>query len=441
MLDKFNNALSQNEFFSKDHQLLVAVSGGVDSMVLVSLLHQLKFNIRLAHMNFQLRGIESNADEAFVMKWAKKNKIQLFTQKVDLEKTAGSSIQMMAREIRYNWFWELMKLHHFDFLLTAHHADDLAETILYNLSKGTGIAGLRGMLPANGQHIRPLLSFTKSEIVLHAKENQISWRDDSSNATDKYARNKLRHRVIPVLQEINPSFLQNLNLTHERFIATEAILKEKVENISKKYSSSISENFKIKMDWFKNPKIDIIVLNEILQPFGFTYRQAKEIAQSFHSNSGIRFYAASYECLVDRNTLMIRKITDHFPVNEIIETSGFEIQLSRGKLTGNIYPKSKIIFDYSDNRAYLDAKRIKFPICIRNWKAGDYFHPYGMQNRKKISDYLIDVKMPVMEKENQLVVISNHEICWLLNQRIDDRFKITTETNEILLLEYQPLKG
>jgi len=438
MLERFITTVSQNKFFTKDHRLLVAVSGGIDSMVLVSLLHQSKFNISLAHVNFQLRGIESYSDEAFVVEWAKKNKIQLFLKKIELEKSVGSSVQMTARKIRYTWFWELVKEFDYDYLITAHHANDLAETILYNLSKGTGISGLRGIQSAEGQLIRPLLNFTKKEISQYAKDNNIAWREDSSNVSDKYARNKLRHHVIPVLEEINPLFLDNLYLTQERLIAAETILKETVNKISKEYTSIYFGNSVIKMGWYNNPKTDIVILYELLRPFGFHYTRVKEIAHCFQSNSGIRFLSETHECLVDRNQLMIRKQTNQTSINVIIESPNFEIELNKGILIGQTLLKSNQTLDYSSNRANLDFKKIKLPLIVRNWNYGDQFQPYGMQNKKNISDYLIDIKMPLIEKEKQLVVISNKEICWLVNHRIDDRYKISNETNEVLLLEYHP---
>lgn len=433
MLEKFERYLAKNLPFLQDKKLLLAVSGGIDSMVLCELFRNSGSNMSLAHCNFKLRQSESDADQAFVQNYAKTNKIQIFTSSFDTEAFAADhklSIQMAARQLRYLWFNELSEAHHFDYILTAHHADDNLETFLINFSRGTGIDGLTGIPQQNGKIIRPLLAFSRSDIEQYATENNIQWREDSSNASDKYMRNKIRHELVPILKSLNPDFLQSFQATSNHLqqaqsMAEDAAVLVRKEIVIEKEDKLI---FKI-LDLKRLPNYQAY-LYQWLKDFGFT--AWSDIYDLVDAQSGKQVFSPDFVLLKDREILILTsKVASDskapYWIDENVETLKIPINLSFSK-AGNIQ-------DATNDCIFVDADKLEFPLQIRKWEQGDYFHPFGMAGKKKVSKFFKDEKIAVTDKSGLWILLSGNAIVWIIGKRMDDRFKITHTTKNILRIK------
>ncbi len=431
MLNSFVSFIQQNHINSSS-PILVGVSGGRDSVVLCDLYHQAKINFVIAHCNFGLRAEESNEDEQFVIELANKYQVQLFKTNIQTKKLAtemGISIQMSAREQRVKWFKELCKKYGFEYYATAHHSDDAIETYLINQIRGTGISGLHGILPQQGQLIHPLLFASRNDITEYAKNNNLTWREDSSNKQTKYLRNKIRHQVIPLLQEINPgiknTFIENMKRIH----ASEGIYQQKIEELRIHLLTKDKQGWSIPITELKKNEPASTVLFELLKEFGFNFSQCEQVLQEneFYQ-SGALFHSSNYQLLRDRNHLLIKKenknLKDEYSINSldtVLETPlALSLESSENK---------EIISD--KNIAKLDVGKLVFPLILRKWKKGDYFFPLGMNGRKKlVSDFFIDKKLSLFEKQNTWILCSNNEIVWIVGHRIDNRFKISSKTKK-----------
>jgi tRNA(Ile)-lysidine synthase len=437
MLKTFKKHIETNLEFLTESRSVIAISGGVDSVVLAHLCSNMNLNFALAHCNFNLRGEESNADEDFVLELADQFDVEVFVQNFDTQAYADKnkrSIQMAARELRYDWFNELAEQLQFDYILTAHHADDNLETFLINFTRGTGLNGLTGIPIINENIVRPLLPFSRELIETYATENNISWREDSSNSTRKYLRNKLRHEVVPILKEINPQLLDSFQSTIENLNDTADIVEESLNAVAKRAITTIDDNgISYKVSEFKkvsNPKAYVF---EMFKDFGFT--QWNDIVDLLDAQSGKQVLSNSYRLIKHRENLILTK-HKYNDINSVtlsaVEVRSGHLETPLGQLTFEIVDG---VSKTSTDIIYLDNDKIVFPLELRTWKEGDYFHPQGMKGRKKISKYLKDEKLSLVEKENTWLLTSNNEIVWVVGRRGDSRFGVNPKTDSILKIE------
>jgi tRNA(Ile)-lysidine synthase len=433
MLQKFKKHININFPFLKDKKLLIAISGGVDSVVLTHLLHELNFDISLAHCNFQLREKESDLDEEFIGLLAQKTSNQIFTIKFDTEEFASKnklSTQIAARELRYNWFQEVIKKHNFDYVLTAHHADDNLETFLINLTRGSGLDGFTGIPKINGNIVRPLLTFSREEILAYAKINTINWREDASNATTKYIRNKIRHKVIPVLKEINPNLLETFAKTLENLQESKQIIEDKIANISSEVIKSKNNILKINIDkinQLSNPKA---YLYQLLKDYNFT--EWNDVYNLLSAQSGKHVFSKTHRLLKDREYLLLSENL----ISNAIEQEKFLIDENQSKILHPIHLNFEVVQQKStENKRtiYVDKDLLKYPLIVRKWENGDYLYPLGMQGKKKLSKYFKDEKFSLLDKENTwLLCNAENEIIWVLNHRQDSRLSLKKTSKNIL---------
>jgi len=394
----------------------------------------------LAHCNFKLREAESDQDEAFVKSFAKKLKVPFYAKSFDTSKYVEDkklSIQMAARELRYNWFQELLVEQKLDFIVTGHQLDDNLETVLLNLTRGTGLEGLTGIPLTNGKIVRPLLPFSRAQIEVFANEKNISWREDTSNQSQKYSRNKIRHQVVPALKEINPQLLSSFQNTLQFLKGSQKMLQECVQTISKNLISTDKTGLKtIDIQKLKQENHQEVILFEILKPYGFT--AWSDIQDLLDAQSGKRIFSPTHELLKNREFLLLRKIPN---INGV---GVFEIDENQSKLQ---LPNAQLLLITSsrdarqcvsdkrknnDLTAMFDKSQLKFPLTVRKWKKGDYFYPQGMKGKKKLSDYFKNEKMSLFDKENVWLLCSGAEIVWVVGKRIDHRFRVTEHTSEVV---------
>ena len=431
MLEAFEKHINNNLPFLFKGKLLIAISGGLDSVALTNLCHKLNLDIHLAHCNFNLRGSESDADEDFVLALAKELELEVFIESFDTEKYAEEnrlSIQMAARELRYNWFHELAEQLEFDYILTAHHADDNLETFLINLSRGTGLEGLSGIPETNNNIVRPLLPFSREEILKHAEDNNLKWREDSSNASTKYVRNKIRHDIIPVLKDLNPQLLKNFNKTQSHLKDSQSIIEDALVRVQKKIIKIEGTHILIdikKTKKLSNPKT---YLYELIKDFGFT--EFNDVFNLLKAQSGKQVLSDTHRLIRDRDYLILTKLNSDINNYEVhISKNESEVTLSSGKLSIN---KVNDVSSTNHSSIFVDKDLLKYPLTVRKWEKGDYFYPFGMTGKKKLSKFFKDEKWSLPEKEEALLLISDNKLVWILNNRMDDRFKVTNKTKDIL---------
>ena len=432
MINTFKNHIDSKLPFLKKSKLLIAISGGLDSTVLTYLCYQAKLNIALAHCNFNLRGSESDGDEDFVLQLAEDLDLEVFIESFETESYAKEhklSTQMAARELRYNWFEELSKQLGFDYVLTAHHADDVLETFLINLSRGTGIEGLSGIPEVNNNVVRPLLGFSRTEIENHANANNLKWREDSSNASIKYLRNKLRHDVIPQLKAINPEFLNNFQNTLKHLKDTTDIVEESVNTVLQRAIKSIDDNqisyYVSEFQKVNNPKA---FLYEIFKDYGFT--EWNDILNLLGAQSGKQLFSSTHRLLKDRDCLILSEIAIKQSENILeITSENKQVETNLGSL---VFEEVDTVESQGRNCIYVDKDLLKFPLNVRSWQEGDYFYPFGMQGKKKLSKFFKDEKLSLLDKERVLLLCSENEVVWIINYRADNRFKVTEQTKTIL---------
>ncbi len=438
MFNRFKIHLQENFPELRNKKLLLAISGGVDSMVLYDLLFKFEYNPSLAHCNFNLRGIDSNKDEVFIKSEAEKNNTLLHLINFDTEAHAQRekiSIQMAARELRYNWFDALLNEDGYDYLLTAHHADDNVETFIINLSRGTGLDGLTG-IPGKTENIRrPLLPFSKDEILAYARDNQINWREDLSNQDNKYLRNKIRHELVPILKEINPSFLDSFTTTVDNLVGTKEIVNDRMkmvlETVVGEYEDQSVLAFKI--DELSKLSDNLSYLYQVFHPYGFN--QWEDINTLLSAQSGKQVLSKTHRLVKHRELLLLS------PLLEKDSASGPVLINERDKLI-EINDISIHFEDIDTNNfervncgpdtANFDKNLLTYPLRVRKWEKGDYFYPIGMKGKKKLSKFFKDEKYSLLQKENIWLLCSGQEVIWVIGKRMDDRFKITDKTIHIL---------
>jgi tRNA(Ile)-lysidine synthase len=438
LLQTFLAFIKKENLFQPQDRLLLAVSGGVDSVVLCELCHQAGFDFAIAHCNFQLRGQESERDANFVKDLATQYNMPLFYKTFDTNKYAIDnkvSIQVAARELRYEWFYSLINSSTnkpFNHILTAHHQDDNIETMLMHFFKGTGIAGLRGMLPKQHKIIRPLLFASRNDIEIFAEKNGLKWVEDSSNQSDKYTRNYFRHQLLPLVQVQFPQVMTNLSGNLERFREIEILYQQSIQQHKKKLLEFRGNEVHIPALKLKKSEPLQTIVYEIIKDYSFTPHQVKEVINLLESESGKYVQSPTHRIIKNRSWLIIAPNqpgeSETILIEEAtttIQFAGFNLKLE--KLAATNYQLS------TDNAvACVSADAIKFPLLLRPWKQGDYFYPLGMQKKKKLSRFFIDQKLSKIEKENIWVLEMDKKIIWIVGHRIDDRFKVLPTTKEVL---------
>ena len=430
---QLENHIKKNFPYLKEKKLLLAISGGIDSMVLLYLFHELKFDITVAHCNFNLRDVESDADEIFVKSTCEALKIPYFIQKFDTKQFALDyklSIQLAARKLRYEWFSELLLDKKLDFVLTAHHLDDEIETFLINLTRGTGLEGLTGIPAKNEKIIRPLLKFSREQIENFARENNIKWREDSSNASNKYLRNKLRHDVVPILKELNPSFMNSFQNTLDNLKQSQSLVDDASRIVYKKVVQEEEHQKKINISELMQLQNYEAYLFQWLKPLGFSAWE--DIYDLVNAQSGKQIFSEDFFILKDRDYLIVsKKIINDIQLTYEIEKEVLEVKYPL-KLA---ISKVDNISNLTNKTIFVDEEKITFPLVIRKWQEGDIFYPSGMNGKKKVSKYFKDEKFSLIDKQNQWLLCSNNEIIWIINHRADERFIANNNTKNIIKFE------
>lgn len=438
LLDKFQQYIRTNNLATPEDRILLTVSGGVDSMVMLSLFVRSGYHIGVAHCNFQLRGKEGDEDEELVRRkceeyglpWYNKR----FETKQEMERT-GESMEMAARRLRYAWFDELSSQHGYTVIAIAHHIDDSIETFFINLLRGTGLRGLTGISTHVGKLIRPLMFASRKDILEYAVAQHIPFREDSTNRSTKYLRNKIRLGLVPRIKEINPKFTDLMRQNIGRLTDAQLFINHGIERIREEIITT-----KNGIDTIHTDRIDpAFPLNFVIfELLNSTYSFKGEVTDSLvHAlelgTSGKRFYSKTHVAYIDRGRIMVTPISDDDPCEGVIEKGAARCYCGNSVLYLEICDIDTIkSFGVPEHIAQVDADKLQYPLKVRRWQEGDWFIPYGMTGRKKVSDYLIDHKVPLPEKKRQFVLLSGDEIVWLIGRRIDDRFRLTSETENVL---------
>ena len=434
MLSKFEKHVASYFPFLKGKKLLLAVSGGIDSMVLMRLCIEMKMDISVAHCNFSLRGDDSDADEYFVKSQTDKLQIPIFIKKFDTKKIAEkekSSIQVVARNLRYEWFNTLLINNDYDYILTAHHLDDSLETFLINFTRGSGLNGLTGIPQQNVSIVRPLLPFSRTEIEIFANENKVEWREDSSNASGKYLRNKLRHDVIPMLKELNPSLLHSFENTISNLQQAQSLVDDASRIVYRKVVTDTNFQKRINLtELIQLPNYNAY-LYQWLETLGFSdWESINDLATA---QSGKQIHSQNHTLLKDRNFLIV------FPKQESEKTTLFLIEKDQNEIKFPLKIKFCNVDDISNqatNTIFVDEDKLQFPLVIRKWQEGDWFYPHGLNGKKKLSKFFKDEKYSLLDKSEAWLLCSNNQIVWIIGDRQDDRFKVTETTTKILKIKY-----
>lgn len=437
-LQQFKDYIKKNALFTPQQKILLAVSGGKDSVLMVQLFKLCNYNFSIAHCNFNLRADEAQRDESFVRLLANSLAVPFHVAHFDTKGYAAKhqvSTQMAARDLRYQWFEEIRRQRNYDFVAVAHHQNDSIETLLLNLTRGTGISGLHGILPKREKLIRPLLFLSRLQIDELIEVNAINYVEDSSNETTKYARNKIRLNVIPQLREINPNLEETFAQNIIRFAETEEIVAVFIEQKRSEISRLLNGEIYFNIDQIKSLKPQKLVMFEILKGYHFTSKVVDEILDSLNKQSGTSFYSNTHRLTINRSELIIsilqkeQEHARHFmhPKDESISIDGSKISL--------FYTNSNLV-ENNELKAFVDVDKLIFPLIIRYRQDGDKFMPLGMKNFKKLSDFLIDNKVPLPQKNKiPLLINGNGEIIWIVGLRQDNRYKVSATTKKVAIFE------
>jgi len=439
MLEKFRRFVQSNSLCQPNDRVLLAVSGGIDSMVLLHLYIEAGYKPGIAHCNFHLRDAESDGDEKFVKSIAENLDVAYYQEDFNTEQTAaesGISIQMAARNLRYRWFEEIRKRYGYNFIATAHNQDDVIETFFINLSRGTGIRGLTGIPVRSEKVIRPLLFAPRESIVDYATEHNIHFREDSSNASDRYLRNRVRHHLVPMLEEENPSFRNALMDTMLKLSETEKVYERELLQLKQKLVRTEGDRTRISIRDLSAHDARKSILFEILSEYNFSSLAMEDIIHSFEGPSGKQFLSSTHRVVKDRDDLIITYLDKE-------EKQKFYLERQSGRIAEPVDLEWMVV-DHTETFhipndpkiACLDLHKLQFPLMLRHWRSGDYFQPLGMQGMKKISDYLIDTKVSLPDKERTWLLTSGSEIAWVIGMRLDDRYKVRPGTRQVLMMKY-----
>lgn len=434
----FSKFIEENQLVRTGEKVLLAVSGGMDSMCMLHLFHQSGYNFQIAHCNFQLRGKHSDEDEALLRDTAKKLKLKLHIKKFNTEeisKKRGTSIQLTARNLRYEYFSEICNKEGLDKIATAHHLNDSIESFFINLNRGTGISGLKGIPLINNNIIRPINAFSKSEIEAFVMHNHIPYREDKSNRENKYLRNWFRNVLLELWKKRNPQFESVMKSNLQLISRQEQLYKKFIRSSLLEVQAQLQEG---SIDINKLLKLEDpeIMLFEIFHEYGFSYSDMKQFLQLLKNpHSGKSIQSEQYTLFIDRKKVFLKKnqkeSTKEYCIENVddVKHLPMDLHMEVKKYRSDILDPSPLLFQ-------ADMESIEFPLKLRKWQAGDAFIPFGMKGRKKISDYLIDKKIPLVDKENVYVLLSNKKLIWLLGYRADECIRITSNTKEILQIKW-----
>lgn len=456
LLKDYIDFIQQNQLFYSSDKLLLAVSGGIDSVVLAHIAKEAGQQFSIAHCNFRLRGEESERDEAFVRELAGTLEVPLYIRHFDTKQYAEAqkvSIQVAARDLRYNWFRAILDgkaaadLQEgipeteapYQYLLTAHHQDDNIETVFMNFCKGTGIAGLKGMLPRQERIIRPLLFASREDILTYARQHQLAWVEDSSNDETKYTRNYFRKVILPSVEKIYPQVRGNISANIERIREAAELYDQAVALAKKKMVEIHGTEVRVPVLKLAKSSPRRTLIYEIIKEYGFTAHQAEEVEKLLTSETGRYISSATHRILRNRAWLVISPLEIIKDQVVVVNRGENEVLFSESRLLLKWLEGENVKFASDNNIAVLDAKEIQFPLILRKWKDGDYFYPLGLRKKKKLARFFIDQKLSKNEKEKVWVVESHKKIVWVIGYRIDDRFKITPSTQKALQLSISSL--
>ncbi len=438
LLESFQRYIAENDLATHDDRILLTVSGGVDSMVMLSLFTRSGYRVGVAHCNFQLRGAESDEDEELVAREAARCGVPCYNRRFDtageMERT-GESMEMAARRLRYAWFDALSREEGYTVIAIAHHIDDSIETFFINLLRGTGLRGLTGISTQVGKVIRPLMFASRKEILEYAVQNRIPFREDSSNRSTKYLRNKIRLGLIPRIREINPKFTELMRKNIGRLTDAQLFIDHGIERIRREAVTSQGDTDTIRVDRIGPAFPREFVIYELLNSaYGFKGDVIDALCHALnHDATGRRFYARDRMATIDRGAIIVTPIAPDDECRTTVERGAVRSYCGNAVLYYEYCDIDDIqTFGTPEQVAQIDADKLRFPLTLRRWREGDWFIPFGMTGRKKVSDFLIDAKVPLPEKQRQFVLLSGDDIVWLVGRRIDDRFRLTAETENVL---------
>jgi tRNA(Ile)-lysidine synthase len=440
MQSSFEHYLKEELGLSRDESFLLGVSGGMDSVAMAELFHRSGLRFAIAHCNFRLRGKESDGDELFVRNLAGTYRVPFFSVKFATQDEAGSkgiSVQMAARDLRYAWFSSVCDAEGYDYIAVAHHRDDQAETFFINLLRGTGIHGLHGILPLQGRVVRPMMFAGREEISAFIRSNKLKYREDSSNASMKYIRNRIRKEVIPLLTSIAPEFPAGLQKTIARIAGAEVIYNQAVDLARRKLLHESHGRHTLALEVIRSLNPAHTLLFEILSPFGFNGEQVADLLKATGKSGSRTFLSPGFRLEKERTRIVISKreketgSEEEFKIKKSDKSvvSPVHLTLKKQKYT------TRYQIDTDPAAASLDYDKLEFPLTIRRWKPGDHFHPFGMNKSKKVSDFLIDSKLSAEQKKKTYVLLSGNRIAWIIGHRIDHRFRITQQTVSVLTIK------
>jgi len=436
-LQQFRDFIEQQQLFTGGNRILLAVSGGKDSVLMLHLFKAIGVNIGVAHCNFNLRADEAQRDEHFVALLASNLGLPFYVTHFETKKYAARhkiSTQMAARELRYNWFEEIRSAEGYDYIALAQHQNDAVETVLINLVRGTGISGLHGILPKRDKLIRPLLFLNRQQVNEIVAKNNIGFVEDSSNLSTNYTRNKLRLQVVPHLQEINPYLEKTFTENIGRFAEIETFLNLEVQKWRDKILDKRADGIYIDLKDIASLNPQKLLLYELLKPFGFSENVVQEILDSLKALSGTHFFSVSHQAIINRNNLVIVAKDAVVIANQFIHPDTASIVFKNNEITMAF--SSDVKFDGDAARAFVNADKLIYPLVLRSWQNGDKFIPLGMRNAKKVSDYFIDEKLPLhLKSTTPILVNGNGEIVWIAGMRQDNRYKLTPATKKVAIFE------
>jgi tRNA(Ile)-lysidine synthase len=433
----FKKYWEEHNFCKPGATVLVAVSGGVDSMVLAQLMLDSKVSFAIAHCNFKLRGGDADGDQQFVKEWCLVNGVTFHTTAFETKRFSEEwkkGTQETARILRYEWFEELRQEHKYACIATAHHANDSVETLLINLFKGTGIAGIHGILPKQNNVIRPMLFATKAEITEYAYANDIRYREDVSNASDDYLRNAVRHNIVPAVEQWFPNAVNNVSESIGRFRETEQIYRKAVDRELKQLQEQRGQDVYIPVRKLVNRTPLNTICYELIHPYGFTSAQVQQVLHLLGAESGHYVASPTHRIIKNRDFLVITTVPAE--TTDLVLIEGAPCTVDCGSVHYNFSIQDKPAQLSQDaGVAYIDMAKITFPLILRKWNTGDYLYPLGMNmKKKKVSKLLIDAKMPLHEKEHVWVLECDKRIAWLAGMRLDERFKVREHTDKVLVV-------
>ncbi|KAB1063768.1 tRNA lysidine(34) synthetase TilS [Salibacter halophilus] len=437
LAEAFLEYINEEKLLTRNNKLLVGVSGGIDSVTLCELLHRSNISFAIAHCNFGLRGGESDADDIFVQSLADNYEVPHFRKYFETKKYAeenGVSIQMAARDLRYEWFEEIRSKEQYDFIAVATNLNDDLETMLINFTRGTGIKGLTGIKPKNGKVVRPLLFASRDQIETFARQEEVNWREDSSNQSTKYLRNDIRHNVVPVLKRANPSLENTFRENVIHFKQAEEFIQNRMADIYEQIIEQQKDGVALDKEFIVNDPDGRFILFRILHRYAFHRDQTNQIFELLNQQPGKQFFSSAYVLTIDRGKIFIQPREKEGHVQNHLEPTDMEISRPV-PLRTKVLTMDEFTMDKSLDVACLDFDKLNFPLTVRTWQEGDSFVPLGMKGNKKVSDLLVDEKVPLNQKQHVSVVVSGDEIVWVVGIRISDKVKVNEETQKVFLME------